>query len=70
MIVIILKLGANSVIHWNVFTRLVSHYTFILWQRLCLQISFSFVWFWVYVFNRMFYMTAFHIYGSLEIIKN
>jgi len=29
-----------------------------------------FVWFRVYVFKLMFYMTVFHIYGSMEIIMN
>jgi len=42
MIVIILKLVVNTVIHLNVFTRLVSYYIFILRQRLRLQILFGF----------------------------
>jgi hypothetical protein len=29
-----------------------------------------FVWFLVYVFKHVLFMTVFHIYGSMEIIKN
>jgi len=61
MIVIILKLGVNTVMHLNV-----TLYIYFMTKAM----PANFVWFRVYVFNCMFYMTVSHIYGLLEIIKN